>query len=867
MTSLCLNCSAALAPHTPRCPRCGTSAPKSGTQSTTPPDPRPHPHAAAATLPPGITLPPTGAVTPPAAATDSGPLSPGQQFGPRYHIKRLLGLGGMGAVYQAWDTELGVDVAIKLIRPEIMAAPEASADLELRFKRELLLARLVSHRNVVRIHDLGTIDGIKYITMSYVDGVELGTILATEGRLPVQRVLKIARRIVGGLVAAHAAGVVHRDLKPANVMVGPGDEAFLMDFGIARLTDDSTPETDTRIDGVLSGSLLGARYGSVTRYGSMVGTVEYMAPEQARGERVDQRADVYALGLLLYDMLAGPVRRTQDASPLAELESRSKTPPPRLTTIVPGIPEPLAALVSRCIDPAPDKRPQSSAEVAAALEALDANGQRIPIRRTVGLPRVIGASIVALSAIAAAWWHFRASDVDPEVTAHSIAVLPFTDLSAHKDQDYLSDGMSEELLNLLSKIPELRVAARTSAFAFKNKAQDVTAIAKKLHVAHILEGSVRTSGNRVRISAQLIRADSGYQLWSETYDRDVDDLFKLQDEIAGSVAQTLKVALLGGSLPARPTPSSLAAYNLYLQGRFFADSHTKEGAQKAIELFQTAITMDPGYEPTWTALSFAYSDAAGRGVITADEGLAKARSTAAQGLKLDPKSSRARVALGLIHMNYDWDWVGADREFKQALATDPGNATVLGASAYLDLALGRTEQALGLFKQAVARDPLHASSFSNLGATYFAMGRYKDAEAAFRKSIELKPTASYTHNGLGMALLLRDQRDAALAEMKLEPDDSWRLQGLAIVNHALGQASASDAALTELTSRFSKDAPYAIATVHAYRGETAAALDWLDRAYAEKDSLLAAIKIDPLLRSLVGDPRYKALLGKLALPN
>ena len=454
-----------------------------------------------------------------------------------------------------------------------------------------------------------------------------------------------------------------------------------------------------------------------------------------------------------------------------------------------------------------------------------------------------------------------------EVTQRSIAVLPFVDMSQTKDQEYLSDGLAEELLDLLAKIPELRVAARTSAFAFRGKAEDVPTIAKKLHVAHILEGSVRKAGSRVRITAQLIRADSGYHLWSETYDRDVTDIFKLQDEIAGAVVQALKVALLGGTMPARAAPKSPEAYNLYLQGRFFADQHTKEGLAKAVDYFRRAIALDPGYEPTWTALSFAYSDTAARGFASPDQTIAQSREAASQALKLNPKSARAHVGLGLIHMNYDFDWPAAEAELRQAVEFDAGNATVLGYGGYIELAFGRTARAAALFRQALARDPLYAPAYSNLGVTYYVEGRLDDAEAAFRKSAELKPAQAYTHCGLGLVLLAQGKREAALAEMRLETDESWRLSGVAIASQALGKRAEANAALAELTGKYAKDAPYSIATVHAYRGEADKAFEWLDRAVAEHDGTISSIKADPLLKSLTTDPRYKALLKKLGLPE
>ncbi len=460
-----------------------------------------------------------------------------------------------------------------------------------------------------------------------------------------------------------------------------------------------------------------------------------------------------------------------------------------------------------------------------------------------------------------------ATEAAIEVTQRSIAVLPFVDMSQTRDQEYLSDGLAEELLDLLAKIPELRVAARTSAFAFRGKAEDIPSIAKKLHVAHILEGSVRKAGSRVRITAQLIRADSGYHLWSETYDRDVTDIFKLQDEIAGSVVQALKLALLGGALPARAAPKSSEAYSLYLQGRFLAELHTKESLLKAIDYFGRATRLDPAYEPTWTALSLVYSDTAARGFVSADQALAQAREAASKALALDPKSARAHVALGLIHMNIDFDWAGAASEFKQALAYDPGNVTVLALGGALELASGHTSRAATLFQQALARDPLHASSYNNLGIAYYAEGRLTEAEAAFRKSIEIKPAQSYTHSGLGLVLLSEGKKDAALAEMGVDSDDTWRLQGLAIAYRALGKRAESDAALAELTAKYAKDAPYEIATVYASRGEKDKAFLWLDRAMAERDGTLGSIKVDPLLKALTADPRYAALIKKLGLPD
>ncbi len=338
------------------------------------------------------------------AGGDTGPLEIGSAFGSRYHVMRLLGIGGMGAVYQAWDAELGVAVAIKVIRPEVMADPGAAAEVERRFKRELLLARQVTHKNVVRIHDLGEIGGIKYITMPYVDGADLATVLR-RGRLPVAKVLRIARAIASGLVAAHKAGVVHRDLKPANIMIDPDDEAMIMDFGIA-LSAGAPAGGPSRE--APAGFMPSAASYSTTMQGSVVGTVEYMAPEQARGQAVDQRADVYAFGLILYDMLVGRRRAEHAVSAIAELQARMEQPPPAPRSIVPLVPEPLDRLTARCLEPDAGKRYQSSADLAADLDRLDDQGLLIPVTRVVGL-RLAAAIVTLLLVIGGggAWWYAR----------------------------------------------------------------------------------------------------------------------------------------------------------------------------------------------------------------------------------------------------------------------------------------------------------------------------------------------------------------------------------------------------------------------------------------------------------------------------
>jgi TolB-like protein/Tfp pilus assembly protein PilF len=454
-----------------------------------------------------------------------------------------------------------------------------------------------------------------------------------------------------------------------------------------------------------------------------------------------------------------------------------------------------------------------------------------------------------------------------QAAAKSIAVLPFVNMSSDAGNEYFSDGLSEELLNLLAKLPELRVIGRTSSFQFKGRNEDLRVIGEKLNVAHILEGSVRKSGEKVRITAQLIRAADGSHLWSETYDRTLDDIFIVQDDIAGEVVKALKLTLLGTALTTRSKPQDPEAYNLALQGRFFFERRGKEDLERSVDYFRRSLERDPDYAPAWAGLSQAYTRQAGAGSVPVTEGYRQAREAAEKALALDPQLVDAHLAMGWIHMYYDWDWAASDASFRIALGLEPGNAQALRHAAVQALAVGRWSEAIDLGNKAIERDPLRLISYSNLGLALLAVNRDTEAEAAFRKAMELDPDGAFRHWAIGQALLLQGKTDSALQEMQQETEEVWRLNGLALVFHALARRSESDAALAALKDKYAENWAYQIAEVHAFRGEADLAFEWLERAYAQRDGGIAEIKGDPLMRGLVGDPRYKAFLRKLKLPE
>jgi len=545
-------------------------------------------------------------------SVDDGPLVVGQTFGPRYHIIKLLGIGGMGAVYQAWDAELGVAVAIKVIRPEVMADPTVAAEISRRFKRELLLARQVTHKNVVRIHDLGDIDDIKYITMPYVEGADLATILKTESRLSVERTLRIARLVVAGLVAAHKAGVVHRDLKPANIMIDAEDEPLLMDFGIARSTGAPTAGPvpgNTTIVANLQHAMEGSRADG-TVLGAVVGTVEYMAPEQARGQSVDQRADIYALGLILYDMLVGGSRAQRVGNAIAELQQRMQDGQAPVSAVRTDIPEALDQVISRCLEPDPAKRYATTVELAEALAGLDQKGEPIPVKRTVD-SRVLAAVVtVGLVALGATWWFAQGPGVPIKHDPVSVLIADFENLS--KDPTF--DGTLEPVIKIALENSEFISAydragiKRSFDVRPPEKLNDQAAqeIAVKQGVDVILSGSLAREGSAYSLSMTATQAVTGNVIAA------LKDTASTKEQVLGvaaGVATQVREALGDNTSDDAQrfkmytlSATSVESVRDYAAGMIASSNGKHEDARKS---FAKAVERDPKFGMGWTALAMA----------------------------------------------------------------------------------------------------------------------------------------------------------------------------------------------------------------------------------------------------------------------
>jgi len=453
------------------------------------------------------------------------------------------------------------------------------------------------------------------------------------------------------------------------------------------------------------------------------------------------------------------------------------------------------------------------------------------------------------------------ADADVAVSEKSIAVLPFVDMSSGKDQEYFSDGISEELLNLLAKIPQLHVAARTSSFSFKGKNAPVPEIARTLLVAHVLEGSVRKSGDQVRITAQLIRAVDGYHVWSETWDRKLDDIFKIQDEIAGEVVKELRLTLLGATPKARATDPK--AYALELQARQLARQGTSRSIDEAIAARRQALAIDPAYVDAWSGIAGLYMSQANKGLKPIDESFALARAAVNRALEIDANDVGALLMLGRIATDYDNDSATAARHIERVLALEPGNIAAITIASGLEQNLGRLEQAARLDQYAVARDPLNPKTHGSLAYDYARLGRLDEAISSYRIALRLSPGRVGTAYNVGELLLRKGDAAAALAEFAQEPEENWRLMGSTMALHALGRKAESDSSMGKLIAKYETDSSYNIAYVAAFRGEPDRAFEWLKKAVAYHDTGLVEVGTDPMFASLYDDPRWLPFLREI----
>jgi TolB-like protein/Tfp pilus assembly protein PilF len=788
----------------------------------------------------------------------------GQLIG-HYRIESLLGVGGMGEVYLARDERLGRKVALKLL-PERLIADETQLS---RFEHEARSASALNHPNILTVHEIGAEGNRHFIATEFIEGITLRALLA-RGRMNLHDALEIAVQVASALAAAHETGVVHRDIKPENIMLRPDGYAKVLDFGIAKLTEQQ-PGSDSHEIGTTK---------LQTQPGLVLGTAHYMSPEQTRGQPVDARSDIWSLGVVLYEMVGG-IPPFKGETPSDCIATILTTEPPPLSGVLPDVPMNLQAIVQKALRKNSNERYQTIKEMLADLRNLKEGREAERSSRPVfsKIKRHKRAALVALAAAmlaaAAFAYHFYLATPAPSSNEKSIAVLPFADLSQGRDQEYFCDGIQEEILTRLSKVADLKVISRTSTQRYKDSPNNLLEIAKRLGVAHILEGTVRKSADQVRVNVQLINAQNDSHLWADKYDRKLIDIFAVESEIAGKIADTLQAKLSTAEqkvLNARPTEST-EAHQLYLRGRYVMEKRTPADLNKAADYFNQAIAQDPNYAAAYAGLADCYVFLPQWKQGPVAEYLSKARAAANKALQIDGNLADAHVSLGMVAFGEKLDLREAKREFERAIQLNPNYALAhycLGYSVLL--ALGNHDQAIAALKRAIELDPVSGVINTNLGCAYMLARRYPEAIAQLRKTIELNPGFAYAHAILGEALELNGQLDDAFAEYEKSYNAGHDFRGLMMMARVHGLKGDRAKALRMFEQAKQLNSPdiwaFGCAMVYLGLGDRNEALNWLEQSYQQKEFInVSTIKDDPLFDPLHGDPRFEKLVNQIMSPN
>ncbi|HLN99290.1 MAG TPA: protein kinase [Pyrinomonadaceae bacterium] len=780
-----------------------------------------------------------------------------------YHIVSRIGAGGMGEVYLAQDTKLDRKVALKIL-PADLAADQ---DRMRRFVQEAKAAAALNHPNIAHIYEIGESDSTNFIAMEFIEGVTLREKIHHE-RTELRKLLRYLQHVAEGLAKAHAAGIVHRDLKPDNIMITQDGHAKILDFGLAKLLETAGQKADD--EGGLGSSEMATAMMPVQHStpGVVMGTVGYMSPEQAQGKikEIDQRSDIFSFGCVLFET-ATSHKPFEGESIIQSLHKLIYEPAPLVKDLNPLAPADLQRIIRRCLAKDPEQRYQSIKEVAIELSEL-----RRELESNINSERGAPSSFSSE----------RAVSIDSHrdslgAMLKTIAVLPLQNLSGDPEQEYFADGVTEEIINALAQIPGLRVAGRSSSFSFKGRHEDLRSVGAKLSVASILEGTLRRSGNRLRITAQLIDAGSGYQLWSERYDRVIEDIFTVQDEIAATIAGRLQLSFTGASEAQSPQPATrhMGAYELYLKGRALLYQRGLS-ILKAIDCFTQAVSLDPSYAQAWAGLADGYTTSGYSGFKPAAEVMPRAIEAARRALELDASLAEAHNALACASLLYERDYVLAEREFQKALELNPNypQARAWYGLFFLLWVSERNSEAFDQLSRLLQIDPL--SGYANVIFSFACLssGRLPEAVQHARRGVELDPNSYLGQWALAVASECSGQYEEAVvaAEQALTMSGrhNWALTTLVSTYAAWNKPENALAVYRELEARRSREyiQPAMLATAAAAVGEMDRAIAFAHEALEKRDPLFVMIaRTWPEYNALCKDPRFLDVVSGLGLPD
>ncbi len=747
-------------------------------------------------------------------------------LGAGYRIERELGRGGMSTVFLAYDNKHNRQVAIKVLREGAGTVKGAR-----RFRREIDVLAQLQHPNILPLYDSGALNGAYYYVMPFVAGETLRARLIREKVLPIDDALRIACEVADALGHAHAHGIVHRDIKPENILLS-GEHAIVADFGIGKTMKD------------ISGPAL-------TSSGVIVGTPAYVSPEQGAGEHdIDGRSDLYSLGIMLYELLVGHPPFS-GRTPQAVIVARFTEPVPSLRARRDAIPAAVERVILKLLARGRADRFGTAGEFIAALTAPVADESRSTIR--------LSAQLTASNAAMA---------------APSIVILPFVNMSANPDDEFLSDGITEEIINVLTQLRTVRVVARTSAFSFKGKAEDVRVIARRLDVSSVLEGSVRRWGSRLRVAAELIDATDGCRIWGEQFDRETDDVFEIQDELARRIVDTLEVTLLGGATRALADPltASPQAYESYLRGRQRWHRRTERNLLEGIAHFEKAVELDPRFALAFAGLADSYAVLCIYGLLSPGAGMPQARAAALTALDLRPSLAEAFTTLGCIKAVYDWNWPSAERDFQRALMLNPQHSSAHHRYAIDCLTPQRRfAEATAELDRARALDPLSLVVNTSMGLPLYFARRYEEAIEAYLKALDLDASFGIAHYFLGQVYVEKRLFAEAIAAFKqaiqLVGSSAEVTAALAHAYAVSGERAAAEVALSDLLreSEARYVSPCLLAQIYVGIGQTDRALACLEHAATERAADLIWLGVRPVFDPLRSDARFRALASRIGL--